>query len=106
MYKVGDVVLVEYPFSEIKESKKRPAIILDVIIRQEYTICQITHIDRKLKNNGHWVEKDTDQGKKMGILTDSFINLDNVIDIKAYQIYCKIGECPLIDTILDELKLT
>lgn len=39
---VGDVVFVHFPFSDLTASKKRPALVLAVLPRDDLILCQIT----------------------------------------------------------------
>jgi len=39
---VGTVVLVRFPFSDLTESKMRPAVILADVQRGDFILCQIT----------------------------------------------------------------
>jgi mRNA interferase MazF len=39
---VGDVVLVPFPFSDLSQSKVRPAIVLAAVGRGDWLLCQIT----------------------------------------------------------------
>ena len=38
----GSVVLVPFPFSDLSESKLRPAVVLAEISRQDFVCCQVT----------------------------------------------------------------
>jgi mRNA interferase MazF len=38
----GSVVLVPFPFSDLSESKLRPAVVLAEIGRQDFVCCQVT----------------------------------------------------------------
>lgn len=38
----GSVVLVPFPFSDLSESKLRPAVVLAEISRQDFMCCQVT----------------------------------------------------------------
>lgn len=38
----GDVVLLTFPFSDLSGSKLRPAVVLAVVDRDEFIVCQIT----------------------------------------------------------------
>lgn len=38
----GKVILIPFPFSDLSQSKVRPALILAVTKRDEYILCQIT----------------------------------------------------------------
>ncbi|MFY9180632.1 MAG: type II toxin-antitoxin system PemK/MazF family toxin [Venatoribacter sp.] len=39
---VGDVVFVSFPFSDLSASKKRPALVLAVLDKNDLILCQIT----------------------------------------------------------------
>jgi hypothetical protein len=39
---VGEIVLVPFPFSDLSDAKKRPAICLAFVGRGDWTLCQIT----------------------------------------------------------------
>lgn len=39
---VGSVVLVRFPFSDLSASKLRPAVVLAVVDRDDWILCQIT----------------------------------------------------------------
>jgi mRNA interferase MazF len=39
---VGDVVIVPFPFSDLSESKRRPAMVLAVLTGDDLILCQIT----------------------------------------------------------------
>jgi mRNA interferase MazF len=38
----GTVVLVPFPFSDLSQSKLRPAIVLAAVGREDYILCQVT----------------------------------------------------------------
>jgi mRNA interferase MazF len=39
---VGAVVLVPFPFSDLSQSKRRPAVVLADVGRNDWILCQIT----------------------------------------------------------------
>ena len=39
---VGDVAIVPFPFSDLSESKRRPALVLAVLTGDDLILCQIT----------------------------------------------------------------
>jgi len=41
-FKVGDILIVKFPFSDLSSFKLRPAIVLISAIKNDYILCQIT----------------------------------------------------------------
>lgn len=41
-FKVGDILIVKFPFSDLTDFKLRPAIVLFSEITNDYVLCQIT----------------------------------------------------------------
>jgi mRNA interferase MazF len=39
---VGEVVLVRFPFSDLSQSKRRPAVVLADVGRGDHILCQVT----------------------------------------------------------------
>lgn len=105
-YKVGDVVIVPYPYKDESGEiirKIRPAIVTK-IHGNKSALIQITSVNRVNRNSGYWITKDSDLGKEMGLLTDSFINLETIRWIPAKFIIRKIGNYPDIDKAILAIK--
>ena len=99
-YRRGDVVTVLFPFSDGLGAKRRPA----VIVREDppgvFLICQITtNLGRASKSKGCIVKKASEEGARMGIDSDSFINAEISICVEAFAFYEKIGTYSGIQTI-------
>lgn len=45
----GDVVVIPFPFSDLSQSKKRPALVLTVLQGNDLILCQIT--SKSIKDN-------------------------------------------------------
>jgi hypothetical protein len=103
-YTRGDVVLVWYPWEEdgVIKVKKRPGVVLEECADRESLIIKCTHKNRSEKLLGIWVLADSDEGKEMGILENTFINLTEQLQLKNYEVVRIIGYCPFIDKI-DEM---
>jgi mRNA interferase MazF len=41
-FTVGAVVLVPFPFSDLSQSKLRPAVVLAAVARDDFILCQVT----------------------------------------------------------------
>ncbi len=107
VYDRGDVVLVHFPWTNedgIIESKVRPGLILRVEGPQERLIIQITSKNRSDHFPGKWILKDSDIGREMGLLTDSFIHYTQQAELHFRDIVRKIGFCRLIDEIEEYLE--
>lgn len=39
---VGDVVIIPFPYSDLSQSKRRPALVLAGVGRGDFVLCQIT----------------------------------------------------------------
>ena len=92
-FSVGDVVIVPYPYEDKNGNiirKVRPAVI-SKIHQDNSALIQITSVNRVGRNSGYWVTKDSDIGIEMGLLTDSFINLESIRWIPSKYIIRKIG---------------
>ncbi len=104
-YRVGDVVIVHYPYKDDKGEiirKVRPPIVTK-IQEDNNALIQITSVNRVNRNSGYWVVKDSDLGKEMGLLTDSFVNLEIVRWIPNKYIIGKIGNYSDIDKAIKAL---
>jgi mRNA interferase MazF len=38
----GDIVVINFPFSDLTDSKRRPALVLKSIVGEDFIFCQIT----------------------------------------------------------------
>ena len=84
----GDVIVIEFPFSDLKSSKRRPALIIKIPKGEDIIICQITSdsqnkdVEVSLKNN---------EFAKGGLKRDSYVRIDKITTIKKTRIKYKIG---------------
>lgn len=110
-YNIGDVVLVQWAWKEDGEIKviPRPAVVLQVEADQEWLVIKLTSTNRSDNYRGKWILMDSDNGKKMGLREDSFIHYKEQRQYHLRFIIRKIGYCPIIEDIqneLDELENT
>ena len=84
----GDVIVIEFPFSDLKSSKRRPALIIKIPKGEDIIICQITSdsqnkdVEVSLKNN---------EFAKGGLKRDSYVRIDKITTIKTTRIKYKVG---------------
>jgi mRNA-degrading endonuclease toxin of MazEF toxin-antitoxin module len=92
----GDVVLVIFPWEEPDgrtEWKVRPAVVLEVDSVEERVLIQITTKNKSKITPGLWITKASEDGQKMGLLHDSFINVLKQKTIHIRDIKRAIGTC-------------
>ena len=82
-------MLVDFPFSNLKKIKKRPALVINSLEGNNSILCQITTKKRNIKKYEVFLPKDSCKGH---ILFDSFIYVDMVFTLHKSLIYRKIGE--------------
>ncbi len=83
-----DIVLIDFPFSDLTRLKKRPALILRNLEGQNNIICQITTKRRKITKYEIEVKKTDCDGD---IRFDSAIYVDMLFTLHESLIYRKIG---------------
>jgi mRNA interferase MazF len=89
MLKRFDIVLVDFPFSDLKRNKKRPALVINSLEGDNSILCQITTKQRNLKKYEIVLPKEACMGD---VRFDSFIYVDMVFTLHKSLIYRKIGE--------------
>ncbi|MBN2636001.1 MAG: type II toxin-antitoxin system PemK/MazF family toxin [Prolixibacteraceae bacterium] len=108
-FEIWDVVTVPaFPNQEnSKLSTTRPCIIIEDL-QNQVVICPIT---KQLTQQNRYkfcfvVEKDSLEGKAMGLSFDSLIVVDREAVLEKVRLHRKIGECPdsIIERIEDLLK--
>jgi|SRR3989344_8959925 len=84
----GDVIVLEFPFSDLKFYKRRPSLIIKIPKGEDVIICQITSesqekdVEMPLKNN---------EFVNGGLRRDSYVRIDKITTIKRTRIKYKIG---------------
>jgi mRNA interferase MazF len=108
-YKRGDVILVRYPDSNLHTYKKRPALVVqDEKIQTDLDQTIAVMITSNLNRTGQTrflVEKETPEGKAMGLLGDSMIVADNIATILTREIDKRIGNCPVMSRVDPALRM-
>jgi mRNA interferase MazF len=107
----GDVVLVLFPDSNLRTAKRRPALVVmpdDLNTGLPQTI--VAMITSNMARAGHVsrvrVMKASDQGRAMGLLTDSVIMTDNLATVLHGEVDRTIGRCAEMKQVQDALRHT
>ncbi len=84
----GDIVVVPFPFSDLKNFKKRPALVLSTLDGEDVIILQITSQNRLDKYTITIKKEDFEEGK---LDIDSFVRCDRIYTIDKNVVIYKIG---------------
>ncbi len=84
-----DIVLVDFPFSNLTKTKKRPALVINSLEGENAILCQITTKKRNIKKYEIFLKKESCSGD---IRFNSFIYSDMIFTLHKSLIYKKIGE--------------
>ena len=83
-----DIILVNFPFSNLKETKVRPALVVKPLEGENTILCQITTQNRGLSKYEVKLNRKSCQGE---IRFDSNIYLDMIFTLHESLIVHKIG---------------
>jgi mRNA interferase MazF len=83
-----DIVLVNFPFTDLTKIKKRPALIINSLEGENAILCQITTKRRNIKKYEIFLPKEACTGD---IRFNSFIYSDMIFTLHKSLIYKKIG---------------
>lgn len=84
-----DIVLVDFPFSDLTRTKKRPALVINSLSGENAILCQITTKRRNIQKYEILLPKESCIGD---IRFNSFIYLDMIFTLHKSLIRRKIGE--------------
>ncbi|MEK6912946.1 MAG: type II toxin-antitoxin system PemK/MazF family toxin [Nanoarchaeota archaeon] len=103
----GDVVVLDFPFSDLTQFKRRPALVLKVPKGEDLIICQITAKPQEKSVEVPLNSKDFITG---GLKKDSYVRIDKITSIKSTRVKYKIGSLKvekfkeILDSIVSFLK--
>ncbi|MEK6824255.1 MAG: type II toxin-antitoxin system PemK/MazF family toxin [Nanoarchaeota archaeon] len=84
-----DIALVNFPFSDLTKTKKRPALVIKSLEGENTIFCQVTTKRRNIQKYEIILRKDDCEGN---IRFDSFIYLDMIFTLHKSLVHGKIGE--------------
>ena len=84
----GDIVILEFPFSNLIQFKKRPSLVIKVPKGDDIIVCQITG---KSYENSVEIPIKKEDFYKGNLKVESYIRLDKIFSIEKYLIKYKVG---------------
>ena len=102
----GDIVLVEFPFTDLSQAKLRPAVVLAVNLAiDEITLCFISsqHVDRVSTTEFALLDSDPDF-PQTGLRTASKVRVTRITTLSRQRIVKRLGS--LGTNHLQQLKTT
>jgi mRNA interferase MazF len=94
--KPGNIILIDFPFTDPTQSKVRPAVIItDTKDRyHDLIVCAISSvIPEKLLKRDILLSKTDPDYDKTGLRADSVIKIDRIATLKQTSVISKLGEC-------------
>ena len=87
-YQKYDIILVNFPYTDLTEVKKRPALVIAELEGQNIVVCQITTKKHSLKKYEVFLSRQQCEGD---IRFDSFVYIDLIATLHKNQVFRKIG---------------
>jgi len=84
----GDIIVLEFPFSDLQAYKRRPSLILKVPKGEDVIICQMTASSQEKDVEILIRKNDFSRG---GLRRDGYIRIDKITTIKKTRIKYKVG---------------
>lgn len=107
-YKRGDVVLVNFPYSNLTQVVQRPALIVqDETVSTGFNQWIVVQITSNLIRTGPSrvrVNKSSPEGRQMKLLQDSVIMTDKIATLDNREILDTVGRCPIMPQVDSALK--
>jgi len=98
----GDVVVIPFPFSDLSQSKRRPALVLTVLQGNDLILCQIT--SKSVKDN-YAIAVDQNDFASGNLNQDSNIRPNRLFTADSQIILYRIGNIKKIklDQVIDKV---
>lgn len=84
----GDIVVINFPYSDLTTYKKRPAFVVKVPKEEDIIVCQITATSQEKSLEVPLNDNDFEQGK---LKMQSNIRIDKIFSVEKSMIDYKIG---------------
>ena len=103
----GDIVVVEFPYSNLKIWKRRPALIIKVPEGEDILICQLTAESYEKSVEIPIRKNDFQQGE---LKKESYLRIDKIASIEKFLAKYKVGSLKqikfeeIVDKICNYLK--
>ncbi len=103
----GDIVIIEFPYSHLKDTKRRPVLILKIPKGEDIIVSQITSTSYEISVEIPIKKEDFKQG---GLKRNSYTRIDKIASIEKSLIKYKAGSLKqekfneIIDKICSFLK--
>jgi len=103
----GDIIVINFPFSDLTKSKPRPALIIKVPKGEDIIICQVTAESQKKDVEVNVKNSDFVKG---GLRRESYLRIDKITTMKRTRIKYKVGSLKpekfkeIMDKIISFLK--
>lgn len=85
----GDVLVIDFPYSDLKTAKRRPVLVLKVPKGDDLIVIQITSSSYEKSVEISLKEDDFKEG---GLKRDSYVRIDKIASIEKSLIKYKIGK--------------
>lgn len=95
-YEKGQILLVDFPNSDLRTSKPRPALVLQTGgLQTGLSQVVVAMVTSQLRRAGHpsrvLIRVNSAEGRQSGLIQDSVIMTDNLATIKTHRILRLIG---------------
>ncbi len=100
----GDVIVIDFPFSDLKDSKRRPSLIIKVPKGEDIIICQITAESQESSVEIPLNSEDFESGN---LKRKSFVRIDKITTLNRSRIKYRIGSLKQkkVNEVLDKVCL-
>lgn len=100
----GDIIVIDFPFTDLSSSRKRPGLVLASLEGDDLIICEITSVMRKDSYVVFLESKDLESGK---LRTNSIIRPNRILTINKSKISYKFGKIKdsKLQEVLGKLKI-